>query len=1121
MLWQFFVSPAEAECYTRSTVRILSSRPWNAGVLLLLAAFSAAAQSTQAYINGIADDSVSGRAIAGAAISCLGLVNSAAIPGKTDNGGRFTLAALSPGQYRIRIDAAGYQSQELWQLEVPISARLELHFHLRPLNDVWEARQYQSYLLPESRQVLTFYGPDLDTSRVAIFETSHGSLSDLEPSVSSMIGSNDLNELPLTGRDAYALLVLLPGVTADTTTARGLGFSVNGQRPSSANYLLDGLENNNLLVTGPLGIVAPEGIAEYRISTNNFSAEFGRTSGFLANAISRTGGDQWHFMTYLHLENEALNANGFQENVHGIERAPLKQIQPGGTFSGPILRKRLYASGSLQLTRFRGQNDPRIYALPTAQFIASTNSASLAGALLRQYPASVIPSGSGQDALVTIAPPVELDEVNGLARLDYLSGSHRLFARAAIDRQRQPELVYSPFPQFSSPLHVGSLALGAGWTWQIGSAVTQEFRAARTGDGAHFDRLHSEIPILQSGASIQSGGQFYSVSLPGSTSSFGYRNVTQNWELVDNVTWTHGRHSFKFGGGLMARNIQSAFIADRDGLFQFFPDNPLDRSSNLNAFAASTPYDVQFAIDNQARGIQPVSYNRRYRYTQIDFFAQDVFRVTSRLTLNLGIRYDRFAAPTNTGQTKDILLAPGAGATFSKSLENISIQPVSGGGQQLFATDNRDFGPRAGFAYRLSASGDTVLRGSYGVFYDRPFDNLWQIVSINHQVYQSWGLDGPLTSYSPYAAAAQGSLQQITSFHYPEMFQPNLRNPMIQSAYLGLQQKLPAGFALEVNALASRGRGLWTTDVVNRIYSIVPASFFGNPSAVNDPDYGNIDYTANQGSSNYQALTASVPFRRARLNGQAAYTWSRSIDNQSNPLAGVFQNFNTSNSASRPDDAIRASFTQQFQSSDGRGNADFDQRQNLVFFAIYRIPVPASSRVGTAILRDWQVSGLGALRSGLPYSALYTRDSWTKAGSTSGQMLYPHANIVSPGLVHTPTVADPAGGKTLLSAAAFGPPGPPTAGNVGRNAFTGPGLISADVSLSRRFPLGERRNLGVRADFYNAFNHANLNNPEQFVNLAAFGQALYGRQEKNSGFPLLAPFNEASRVIQLFVRLAF
>jgi hypothetical protein len=211
-----------------------------------------------------------------------------------------------------------------------------------------------------------------------------------------VIDSHDLNEFPLTGRDAYALLVLLPGVTADTATARGLGFSVNGQRPSSANYLLDGLENNNLLVTGPLGVVAPESVAEYRISTNNFSAEFGRTAGFLANAISRAGGNDWHGMAYLHLENELLDASGFQENVHGIARAPLQQIQPGFTASGPLLRQRLYASGSLQLLRFRGRNDPQIYALPTAQFIASTSATSLAGALLRQYPADAVPSGPGR-----------------------------------------------------------------------------------------------------------------------------------------------------------------------------------------------------------------------------------------------------------------------------------------------------------------------------------------------------------------------------------------------------------------------------------------------------------------------------------------------------------------------------------------------------------------------------------------------------------------------------------------------------------------------------------------------------------------------------------------------------
>jgi outer membrane receptor protein involved in Fe transport len=1094
--------------------------------LLLLMPQAAIAQSTQAYLTGTADDSVSGQSIPNATISCRGLASSADLPGHTDTAGRFTFAALSPGSYSIRIDAPGYQSQELHQLDLPIAARLELHFHLRPQNDIWEARQYQSYLLPESQQVLTFYGPDLDTSRLASFESSHGTVSNLETSVSSVIDSHDLNELPLIGRDAYALLVLLPGVTADTATSRGLGFSVNGQRPSSANYLLDGLENNNMLVTGPLGVVVPEGVSEYRISTSNFSAEFGRTSGFLANAISRAGGNDWHGMAYAHLENELLNANGFQENVQGIARAPLKQIQPGFNGTGPILRKHLFASGSLQFSRFHGRNDPQIYALPTAQFIGSATG--IAGALLRQYPSAVVPAGAGEDGLVTIAPPVLIEQATGLARLDYLSGPHRIFARTSVDRERQPYLLYNPYPQFSSPLHQGSVAVGAGWTWQIGSALTQELRAGRTGDAEHYDRPHSEIPILQSGASVFSNDQYYPVSLPGSTSTFGYRNLGQNWELVDDLSWIHGRHSWKFGGGILIRTTESAFIADRDGLFQFIPppDKSADVTTNLDAFAVSTPATVSFAVDGsgQSAGIRPVPYNRDYRYTQFDLFAQDAFRVTPRLTLSYGVRYDRFGAPVNTGSTKDVLLAPGAGADFAQSLETINTLPLPAGNQQLFATDNGNLGVRFGLAYALPR-GNTVLRGSYGIFYDRPYDNLWQMVSANRQVYESWSLTGQtIASYSPLAAAAKGVLQPLNEYHYPQMFQPGIGNPMVQSSYMGVQQKLSDGFSFEVNVLASRARRLWSTDVVNRPYSLAltPAGYFNNPSAVNDSAYGYIDYTANQGLSNYQAFTSTVRFRKPHLNGQASYTWSHSIDNQSDPLAGIFENFNQSNAAAKADDLIRASFTQQFDSNADRASSDFDQRQNLVFFAIYELPAPALSRIANAILRDWQISGLGALRSGLPYSALYSIDFFTRSGSTTGQLLYPHANIADPALLYSPGLPNPPGGVTLLNVAAFATtPAPPTAGNVGRNAFTGPGLISADLSISRRFALSERGRLTLRADFYNALNHANLNNPEEYVNYPGFGQALYGREEKNSGFPLAAPFNEASRVIQLFLRLEY
>src|SRR5262249_11380380 len=149
------------------------------------------------------------------------------------------------------------------------------------------------------------------------------------------------------------------GVTSDAATARGLGLSINGQRPSSSNYLLDGLENNNYLSTGPLTTVAPEAIQEYRVSTNNFSAEYGRTAGFVANAVTRSGGDAFHGIGYVFLKNDVLNSNGFQENLSGIRRTPDKEIQPGFVVGGPILTRRLFFSTSYEYFHSGGQQDPQ------------------------------------------------------------------------------------------------------------------------------------------------------------------------------------------------------------------------------------------------------------------------------------------------------------------------------------------------------------------------------------------------------------------------------------------------------------------------------------------------------------------------------------------------------------------------------------------------------------------------------------------------------------------------------------------------------------------------------------------------------------------------------------------
>ncbi len=988
-------------------------------------------------------------------------------------------------------------------MDLPIAARLELEFRLRPLNDVWEARQYQSYLLPASREILTFYGPDLDTSRVASFETSHGTIANLDTSVSSVIPSRDLNDLPLTGRDAYALLVLLPGVTADTTTARGLGFSVNGQRPSSANYLLDGLENNNMLITGPLGILAPEPLEEYRISTSNFSAEFGHTAGFLANAITRSGTNQWHGMAYTYVKNAALDANNFQENLKGAPRAPNKELEPGGTLSGPVRRNRLYFAGSLDLLRFRSRDDAQQFALPTAQYIASTNASGIAGKLLREFPAAITPQGPPctSDAaqtcagLVTITPPVAIDRVTGVARLDYLStsGAHRLFARVADFHERQPDLLYTPYPQFSSPFHNGSLAAGAGWTWQIGSSVTQELRFGRTGDGSRYDRPHSEVPTFQIGDYyFDANGTANLIDLPGSASSFGYRDLSQNWELVENWSWTRGRHLLKFGGGWLQRSTQSAFTEERDGKYQF---------GGLSDFDNFSPVYLYAAYDRADTGIQSPQYNRAYRLRQLDAIVQDDFRVTPRLTLNFGLRYDSFGAPVNTGPVKDALLTLGPGNSIVERLEGLHYAPPPSGNQPLFAADRGDIGPRFGFSYDWKGDGAWVARGSYGVFYDRPFDNLWQIVSTNRQIYGAWTFQEPLASAAPAFAEGQGTQLNPTQLHAPQLFQPGLRNPRIQSAFLGLRHPLTDGVSLEVDALASRGRGIWTTDIVNRPHSQGPAQagrFISEPEEV--------DYRSNQGSSDYAALAATLRMRRGGLSGQISYTWSHSIDNQSDALAGIFEDYNQPGIASKPDVVVKAAFTQQFDSSSDRGNSDFDQRQNLAFFAVYSLP---------GKLRGWDISGLGALRSGLPYSVY---------GSPIDPFVNQRADLVDPALAYAPVVRAFPGGKQLLNPAAFRADITGRLGNTARNEFAGPGLVSADLSVSRTFRIpsaNESRRVTLRADFYNALNHANLGNPQTSVNGTHFGQALYGRDEKFSGFPVLAPFNETARQVQLMARFEF
>lgn len=337
----------------------------------------------------------------------------------------------------------------------------------------------------------------------------------------------------------------------------------------------------------------------------------------------------------------------------------------------------------------------------------------------------------------------------------------------------------------------------------------------------------------------------------------------------------------------------------------------------------------------------------------------------------------------------------------------------------------------------------------------------------------------------------------------------------MKSYFAGIQHRITDNFTAEVNGLGSYGSKLITTDIINRDFS--------TPTGRYNPDLTDIAYRANQGFSNYNALTALVKYRFSQGIVQGSYTWSHSIDNQSDPLIGDFFNLSFTSIQTTGGSNGRSAFSEQFNPQADRGDSDYDQRHNFVVFSYWNLPAPfANSRWGLPF-RNWMVSEIAAFRSGFPYTVLGT----SNVVQGGGQILNNRVNIINPNATLLANPVPVAGGELLLNAADFSEAAPSTLGNEGRNAFIGPGFYNVDLAVARYFPvrwLGEGGRLRFRAELFNAFNHANLGNPDVFFTnplTSTFGIATYGRQGVQSGFPAVAPLNELPRQIQLSMKIEF
>ncbi len=1088
----------------------MRSRSFLSGLWITFAVVSNA-QTTQGLIGGRVRNLVTAAPVAGAKVTYQSLATNTRGSVQTGPEGYYNCPLLPPGKYRLRVSAGeGFQAQEVQELALPVAARLEVNFELRPAADVFGAGGYRNVLLPHSQRIVTFFGPDVDTSRSASFEAVRSSRGALETSQSGVIEPAQVTGLPFGGRDLYTMLLTQPGVSADAATSRGLGLSVNGQRPTSANFLLDGLENNNYTTSGPMTVVAPEAMQEYRVSTNNFSAEYGRASGFIANAVTKSGGNRWHGTGYLNFRDAALNANEFQFNAVGLAKAPLREWQPGGQAGGPLRADRLFTSAAIELLDNKSTSpQPLTLSVPTSAFDRLFPFAGpVAKRLMSQFARPVVAETRNATGLITLSPPLNQRRWLALERVDWLpnQGRQRLMGRLSVQRLDRPDFIWSPYPDFSSGLERQHEAIAVTYQRNHRPGLASEWRGGWSQDRLGWDRAHPEIPTL-----LSSDG----TSLPGSPASYGYRNRNRTVELAGSMLWTRGRHVAKFGGGALLRTLKGGLTFGRDGLAVF---------PSLLEFVADQPsfYSVSVARQSLPAYATVPSFDRGYQYRQFHLFAQDTLKVTPRVVLNLGIRYEALGSPRNTGAVKDALVRLGPGTNFGERLAGSALAFGGAGGEQtLFTTGSGNVAGRFGLSYALRANGGTLLRAAFGTFYDRPYDNLWRNTANNSFTLARFFVDfGERLNYlqSPQALVA-GFRNQAVDTRFPNLIfvDPGLRSGYSQSYLFGIQHELTSNWTVSAHALGSLSRRLLTSDIVNRDFSVRTGS--GNFTGRFNPALPEISYLGSQGSANYHSLAMTVSGRTSRAQVQASYTWSHAIDNQSEPLDGdLFDLAFTRSTATVGTLRPIASFSRQFDSSGDRGNADFDQRHNLVFFSLWDLPpVFAGGRVTRALLRDWKVSQVAAFRSGFPFSVFAT----SRIPPPGQGVLYNvRADVTGLANVRQAT----AGGLTLLNRSAFQTPGPGLQGASGRNAFASPGLYNLDASLSRSLAmprLGEMSRITLRCDFFNLLNHANLGQPANQLGLDGFGTARFGRQGSASSFPALLPFQERGRQVQLLLRLEF
>ncbi len=1016
------------------------------GMMLLACPQFVQGQVVNGTILGTVRDS-SGAVMTGVSVSAKSVETGVVRTATTDTNGTYQILSVPAGDYDVEAAVSGFKTAVRKAISVTVGASVTVNFELA----VGEVQQ---------KVEVEAVAPQLETNNA---------------SMGGLVGENAVRELPLNGRDWLQLVTLQAGVIgnigqqssagfSNSRAARGNGqsLSISGGRPTGNVFLVDGLVVNDSANASPgsglnvnLGVDA---IREFRVLTNEYTAEHGRSTGGVVTAVYKSGTNQFHGGVFEFLRNSALDAR----NTFDARKPPFRRNQFGGSAGGPIVKNKTFIFGDYEeLREVKGLAHNSDTLSPNARNgIICANSACSAtktvqiASVIRPYLALFpISNGpiNGDSAKLLFAGTRIGNERYAMGRVDHnfsaqttLSGSYQF--DNTTEGQPDPydqKLTGSPSRHNNAVMtlqHVFSPGLlNAARIGVSRSHVTDALDEAAISPVA-TDTSLGFVPGRPSGIITVAG-------LTGTQGGLGASGAdTLNYtsfQWGDELMWIKGRNTFGFGGRVerMRYNKNS----------QSIPLGEFDFDTIAN-FLAGVP--VQFTSD------EPDSRNiRGIRETYLGLYAEDAIAVRPNLKVTLGLRYE-YVTPLHEQFNRTGNL-PTLGAP----------DPVLG--RNYFNTTTKNFAPRVALAWDPTGSGKTSIRSGFGIYDLLPFPYLVENRTNGYPVFIQGIVASPPPSTFPTGALAlvkAGNLRQT-------YIEPNPPRAYNMQWNFTVQRQLTSDIALTAGYVGSRGnhlpRSLEDIDQVPlALTTVAPDGHIQFPATGTipkiNPVYGRIAATLWDDYSTYHALVTDVSKRFSHgFFMKAVYSYSKSIDQGSNTFSDN-ESTNTSGTT--------YAFLPRLQ----KGVSDFDVTHNFVLNYSWTLATPASfNGVSRAVLGGWELGGIFSARSGAPFTVTLTRDRArtgdSRVGSTSGGQR-PDYNAL-PGC--SVNGINPGNPSHYIRTECFSFPAAATLGNLGRNTLRGPGLQEFDFSVFKNWLLfHERVRLQFRAEAFNALNKANYQEPK-------------------------------------------